>query len=1331
MSQRSNEIAAPHRAMLVVANELLVGIVTDRDLVKLTTTQSNLQELKVADVMTEQPHSLVLAGAQTVLSAVNMLQQYEIDQLPIVDAQGHLLGLVKIDSIRQSFQPAALLKSRSVREVMTAQVIYATAQATILQVAQLMVEHGVRSIVIVDGAKTLQPLGIVTERDLVQFLVLELDLVRLPVGMVMSKPLFCVQPEDSLQSAQQMMDGKQIRQLVVTGVAGNLVGIVSELNLLGSIDPLSMLRVIDSLQVKLAERATESDRIERELSAEIAKRTQVEARLRRAQQNFERREVARRSELGSLTAQLQTQLAEQQSYSLALEMSQQGISDFIDNATSGLHWLDPQGMTVWVNRAELTMLGYDREEYIGQPQSDFHVDRATMADIFARLLKNESIKGCAAQLHRKDGSICHVLIDANAFFKDGKFIHARCFTRDISKQKNAEIALKQTLTLLEFQKYALDRSAIVAIVDRDGTIVEVNERFCQICQYSELELLERNIRSFAEGRPEVNESSYHPPEFFQDLWAVIRSGQVWSGEIANRSKDGSIYWLATTIVSVLDALGQPLQYLSIHFDITQAKREESVRQQTEDSLRTSETRFQTLLTSAPIGIFQADAEGHYLFMNQQCLQIMGATLPAVLGHGWSNFVHPDDLQWVLARWQETLATRYEFNADYRFLTPQGRVNWVCVNADATYDEAGDVNGYLGTVLNITARQQADVADTSCLNMLATAPVGIFQTDAAGRSLFINPYCLELMGMTLAEGLGQGWANALHPDDLQRVFAAWDAAVLANQEFVSEHRFLTSQGRINWVDVRAVATRDETGIITGYLGTIVDITERKAAEQKIIEQAALLNVATDAMIMCDLENRIQFWNHGAECIYGWQASEVMGLTTARLFHLDESPAAVTALNTVRNQGAWQGELHKLTKTGEEVVVESRWTLIHDEAGQPKSILCVDTDVTGKQLLERQFLRAQRLESLGTLASGIAHDLNNVLTPILGAAQLLPQTLPSLDERNQRLLAMLVESSKRGSSLVKQILTFASGIDGERTTLQVRHILAEIISIARQTFPKSIEIKLNLATEDLWMVSVDATQIHQVLMNLFVNARDAMPNGGSITASAQNLVLDATDAKLHNVDAGAYLKIAVADTGVGIGQEQIDRIFDPFFTTKATGTGLGLSTVLGIIKSHRGSIDVYSELDLGTCFNIYLPAAAQSEDKQLVETPTLFDGRGQLVLVVDDEAAIREIAKASLEAYNYRVMLASDGIEAIDLFARHRDEIAIVMLDMMMPHLDTPSIIGVLKQMNPAIQIILMSGLATNESIVSEYELQAFLTKPFTITEMLGLLQNPDKKPTRSP
>jgi two-component system, cell cycle sensor histidine kinase and response regulator CckA len=290
------------------------------------------------------------------------------------------------------------------------------------------------------------------------------------------------------------------------------------------------------------------------------------------------------------------------------------------------------------------------------------------------------------------------------------------------------------------------------------------------------------------------------------------------------------------------------------------------------------------------------------------------------------------------------------------------------------------------------------------------------------------------------------------------------------------------------------------------------------------------------------------------------------------------------------------------------------------------------------------------------------------------------------------------------------------------LQVRHILAEIISVARQTFPKSIEIQVNYAEEDLWMVSVDATQIHQVLMNLFVNARDAMPNGGSLTASAQNITIEANNPLLQlQTPLGAYILITITDTGIGMTSTMLDQIFDPFFTTKETGTGLGLSTVQGIIKAHGGAIEVESEVGRGTSFKIYLPAIDRREVSSSTTPEDSYDGQGRMVLVVDDETAIREITQESLETYNYRVILASDGIEAIDTYNQNHQSIAIVLIDMMMPHLDTPSIILALKQINPKVQIVAMSGSYLNlEAIVDKQKVSAVLTKPFTTAEMLQTL-----------
>jgi two-component system cell cycle sensor histidine kinase/response regulator CckA len=494
-------------------------------------------------------------------------------------------------------------------------------------------------------------------------------------------------------------------------------------------------------------------------------------------------------------------------------------------------------------------------------------------------------------------------------------------------------------------------------------------------------------------------------------------------------------------------------------------------------------------------------------------------------------------------------------------------------------------------------------------------------------------------------------------------------------------------------------------------------ERKQTEQKIREQAALLDVATDAIFVRDLDNKILFWNKAAERLYGCRKEEAISKRTQDIWQTKHALQLQEALNILIKNGSWEGELYQTTKYNKEIIVESRWTLVpFDKKSQ--SILVVNTDITQKKQLEAQFLRAQRLESIGTLASGIAHDLNNVLAPILMTAQLLESQLD--DARSKRLLPILVTNAKRGANLVKQVLSFTRGVEGDRTILQLKHLILEIRQVIKETFPKSIEVECE-TSRNLWTVSGDATQLHQVLMNLCVNARDAMPNGGILTISAQNFIVDEHYAKMH-IDAkiGSYLVVVVADTGIGITHEVLDRIFEPFFTTKelGKGTGLGLSTVLGIVKSHAGFINVYSEVGKGSKFEVYLPAqetTATPEEKEL-ELP---HGSGELVLIIDDEPSIREITKTSLEAYNYKAITASDGIEAIALYAEYRDKISLVLTDMLMPSMDGITTIRTLHKINPNVKIIAISGLATSDKMNAAYDLgiKAFLSKPYTAKQLL--------------
>jgi PAS domain S-box-containing protein len=910
-------INIPYSSVLVLVASRLVGIFTERDLVRLTASQQNLEGIKISEVMTSAPITLVLSDRHTIMTVLSIFQQHQIRLLPLLDEQGKLIGIVTPEHIRQILQPINLLKFRSVAEGMTSEVITATLSTSILHIAQIMTEHNVSSVVITDELQL--PVGIVTEQDIVQFQVLELYLDRLLAKSVMSSPLFCLQSADSLWSAQQIMQAKNIRRLVITNEQGKLQGILTQSNLLQLLDPLEMLCLVEKLQEETFQRTTELEQSNRDLRLEVSRRQQIEA-------DLEQRVMERTTELAVRTQELQAEV----------------------------------------------------DKY-------------------------------------------------------------------------------------QFQKQERERFLAVA----------------------------------------------------SDLQVIL---------------------------------------------------------------------------------------------------------------GSNGYFH-----WVSPKFESTL------------------------------------------------------------------------------------------GWTTEEMTSAQWTEFLYPDDISLSVAEEVSVFSGNETFTFENRYRHKDGSYRWFVWNARSYPEEQVVYA----VAVDITERKAAEQKILEQAALLDIATDAIIVRDLENKIQFWNKGAESIYGWSAAEAIGRSTSQLFYPKASlqPAVAKALATVIATGSWQGELHKITKAGQSIVIQSRCTLVRDEMGYPRSILSVDTDVTEKQMLEQQFLRAQRLESLGTLASGIAHDLNNVLTPIMGAAQLLPRTLKNLDERNQRLLNMLVDSSKRGSNLVKQILTFARGMDGERTVLQVRHILTEIISVARQTFPRSIDISLDVPSHELWLVSADATQIHQVLMNLFVNARDAMPDGGDISVTVENIVISGAYAKLHLQPAlGSYVVITIGDTGIGMNSEMLDRIFDPFFTTKETGTGLGLSTAIGIVKAHGGAVDVYSEVGRGSCFKIFLPAVDSPEAEAQLSISELYDGQKKTVLVVDDEISIRAITKESLQAYNYDVMEASDGVEAIALYAKHSEEIDVVLIDMMMPNLDTPSTIRALRGIEPSVKIVAMSGLATNQEVVKSSRVTYFLTKPFTTEEMLQTLRN---------
>ena len=429
-------------------------------------------------------------------------------------------------------------------------------------------------------------------------------------------------------------------------------------------------------------------------------------------------------------------------------------------------------------------------------------------------------------------------------------------------------------------------------------------------------------------------------------------------------------------------------------------------------------------------------------------------------------------------------------------------------------------------------------------------------------------------------------------------------------------------------------------------------------------------------------------------------------------------------TILGIGYWQGEFTVRTKSGKEVFVEARWTLVRDSQGAPKSILGISTDITEKKKFEAQFFRAQRIESIGTLASGIAHDLNNVLTPLMVSVQLLKGKVT--DEDRQKLLQALEANVQRGADLVKQVLTFGRGMEGMHIPVDPKHIVREIKQIVQETFPKSVEFESHCPA-DLWTITGDPTQLHQVLLNLCLNARDAMPKGGKLSLHMENVMLDETYAAMNpEARPGPYVVISVADTGTGIPKNIQDKIFDPFFTTKepGKGTGLGLSTTLAIVNRHDGFILCQSEVGKGTTFKIYFPADRTPADaeKASEEDSGLPRGNNELVLVVDDEEPILDLVQKVLKRTGYRVLLAKDGVEAVALYAHRRQEIDVVIMDMIMPIMDGPAAIVALKAINADVKIVGSSGAASAGGMAKARDagVRYFIPKPYTAETMLKTL-----------
>ncbi len=750
-------------------------------------------------------------------------------------------------------------------------------------------------------------------------------------------------------------------------------------------------------------------------------------------------------------------------------------------------------------------------------------------------------------------------------------------------------------------------------------------------------------------------------------------------------------------------------------------------------LRNSEERYRAMFEQAAVGIAQVSMDGHWLRTNPRLCSMVGYTEQELLQKNVHDITHPDDMpeDWRLC--QLALAGHFSnFTMEKRYIHKQGHHVWVNLAVSIVRDREGRPL-YFGSVVE-------DISERKAIQAALRVSEERFRLLAKASNDAIWDWDLQTDLMWWNEGFGmlfgylpeetepdsKSWTTRIHPDDSGVVASIKKALAGRDGMWSAEYRFRRKDGGYAHVHDRGCIMRNAEGKALRMIGGVTDITQSRLNAERVAEQAALLDKAQDAIIVRSLDHRILYWNRSAERVYGWTAGEAVGRSIKELLY-NNPDAFLTATSAVIARGEWVGEIEQINKAGERLTIEAHWTLVRDAAGAPKSILAINTDITERKKLETQFFRAQRMESIGTLAGGIAHDLNNLLSPIVMGVDLLKQMSPH--PRHLPIIDNIGMSARRGTDLVKQVLSFARGVEGVRVTLQIGQIVHEVESIIENTFPKNILFEREIPGST-WHVVGDPTQLNQVLLNLCVNARDAMSQGGRLIIRAQNIELDEHYViRNRGTAAGRYVVLEVADEGCGMPPEVIERAFEPFFTTKeqGKGTGLGLSTATGIIRSHGGFVHVYSEVGRGSTFKVFLPAGAEDaiSGNPAGSARTGFPrGNGECILVVDDEAPILDITRQTLVAFGYEVMTAGDGAQAVSLYVQHQTEISLVLTDMMMPVMDGPALIAAIRHINPRQRIIAASGLNANGNVAraTQAGVNHFLAKPYSADRLLCVIKS---------
>ena len=1012
---------------------------------------------------------------------------------------------------------------------------------------------------------------------------------------------------------------------------------------------------------------------------------------------------------------------------------EQRFERVFEEGPTGMALVDLNGRIIKSNQALCRMFGYTDAELAERKASDLsHPDEVEISARMTQQLFDGQIPTFRREKKylRKDGSVLWALATGTLVRDEsGQPLYALGMIEDITKRKSAEDTIRQTNEELEIQaslrhehiqrfERVFEAGPIgMSLVGPDLKMSRVNDALCEITGYTKEELTGLGFDKIT-----------HPEDADID---VELAGQVFRGEIPFFQiekryirKDGRIRWGHLTATMIRDESGAPLYGLGMVKDIHERKVAEA-------ALRESQNKYQSLTEAAPVGIFQTDEKGRYIYVNERWTELAGMTLEQARGEGWTDALHPDDRDRVIAEANETMSTRGPFASEYRYRHTDGETTWVSGQAVAQLSEAGKSLGYIGTITDITefkhiesklekSNKQTRLSENRFRTLLDSSPDGILVTGPDGNIELVNAQMEKMFGYERSELIGKSTETLVPIGSRDRH--------VAKRESYSEAPLLRTigsglrlcgrrkDGSEFPVEISLSPVEMEGRTVT--MAAIRDVTEIREVIDARLRLASIVEASTDAIVQSGVDGAIVAWNTGAETMFGYSSEEIIGKPVTILLPPDlaeERAMIVDALG--RDESVEIPETVRVGKDGKRVDVSASFFSLKDSEGKVTSTVGIARDIGPHKEMERQFREAQRMDAIGKLAGGIAHDFNNILTVISGYASLIKDQLADRPDL-QRSLEAQSRATERGATLIRELLAFSRKQRFDSQVLDLNGVVSELRKVLLRAVGEDVELITGLGSKG--HIEADPAQLEQVIVNLVINARHAMPQGGLLKLETSDVRLGEEEAaKLIDIETGPYVLLSVTDNGTGMDADTMTRIFEPFFSTKSKGegTGLGLSAVYGIVKQSGGAIEVESEPGHGTVFRIFFPQAEPARDDSEAPKETTEEDRGdETIFLLEDDEDVRVLASEVLRHSGYTILEVGTVEEARGVL-RTECSIDLVLTDVVMPDMSGPRFVDWVRANYRDVRVLYMSGYTDDALAARPVDKEShLLQKPFTPADL---------------